>query len=142
LENTVNFVKRTILVGIALLAMSFGAAAQDRAMTFTLPREARIGKVSLSAGNYRLAVHDGPSTWAMVTSEGRSGAGTIALIATHEYTSSCKSNSVTFTPDGDGFSLTSACFADSDSAVYFFPAKDKREMATRAPDTAALAAAQ
>jgi hypothetical protein len=135
-----SFAKKMMFTMLLLVAGSFGAAAQDTAIRFKLAQEAHIGSVTLAPGMYRMAFFGQGHPYAIVTAEEGHRTSIIALAATSE--SGCSSSSVTLTPADEGFSLTSACFAQADTALYFPVASARKSVATQPVADSAWAGAK
>ena len=135
-----SFAKKMMFATLLLVAGCLGAAAQDTAIRFKLAQETRIGSVTLAPGMYRMAFYGQGHSYAIVTAEEGHRTSIIALAATSD--SQCSSSSVTLTPADEGFSLTSACFAQADTALYFPVAAAGKSAATQPMATSAWAGAK
>jgi hypothetical protein len=126
-------VKKLSLALLVVLATAFTANAQDARVKFTLTHEVRWEKTTLPAGTYMISVYDGPVPRAIVSSEDRKGPSIIAVPTVADYSSSCKSSSVTLVHDGAAWDVSSVCFNESGLALYFGASSSKTTLASLSP---------
>lgn len=135
-----SFAKKMLMLTLLALAASLGAAAQDSAIRFKLAQETRIAGVTLPAGAYRMTLFTEGHPYAIVTAED-GGRSSIMAVATAS-DARCSSSSVTLTPAAEGYSLTSACFAQADTALYFPAASARKSTVAKAAPSSAWAGAK
>lgn len=132
-----TFAKKMMFLTLLTISAAMGAAAQDGAIRFKLQQETRIGSVTLAPGMYRMALYNEGHPYAVVTSEAGHRTSILAVAAASD--SRCESSSVTLLGSGDGYSLTSACFLQADTALYF-PVAARRKSTVVATQTTANSA--
>lgn len=139
-----TFAKKTTFLALLMLATCFTAAAQDRVLKFKLTREAHIGNATLTAGDYRMVMtYDASRPLVIVRPVDGHGASVLAMPANYDFNSSCKTSSLTLTSAGDSWQMTSVCFADSATALYFAGAESRKsDVVTQTTAATALAGAQ
>lgn len=138
-----NFAKKLTFVVLLIVTGCFTAAAQDKVLTFKLTREAHIGVATLTAGEYRMVIYTDAYPMAVVMPTDSKGRSVISVATAAASSGSCKSNSLKLIPNGSSWSVTSACFADSETAFYFPVSRSRKaQVATQTTDSAALAGAQ
>jgi len=135
-----TFAKKMLMLTLLTLAASLTAAAQDSAIRFKLAQETRIAGVTLPAGSYRMTLFTAGHPYAIVTSEEGRRSSIMAVAATSD--GRCNSSSVTLTPEAEGYSLTSACFAQADTALYFPAVLARKSTVAKAAPSSAWAGAK
>ena len=126
-------VKKLGLAVLVVLATAFAANAQDARVKFTLTHEARWDKTMLPAGTYMISVNSGAVPRAIVSAEDRKGPSIIAVPRVTEYSSSCKSSSVSLVRNGEAWDVTSVCFNEDGLALYFGAEPAKTTLASLSP---------
>jgi hypothetical protein len=140
--NDMKFAKKLSLSLSLAAAMAVSAHAQDAQAKFTLPHQAHLGEAVLPAGEYTVTLSMEGVTKAIIVPGSRTGAGMIALpVNTDEY-ASCKGTSVSMQRDGSEWKVTSICFAEAQTALYFAAPAEKAAVASATPAPVAIAGAR
>lgn len=137
-----NSVKKLALALLVVLAATFTANAQDARAKFTLTHEVRWENSTLPAGNYMISVFTGTVPRAIVSSEDGKRTSIIAVATIADYSSSCKSSSVTLVRDGAAWDVSSVCFNESGLALYFGVAASKTTLASLSPQVGSATGSQ
>ncbi len=125
-------VKKLALALLVVLATTFTVNAQDARAKFTLTHEVRWENATLPAGNYMISVYSGAVPRAVISSE--DGRGSVIAVPTFaDYSSSCKSSSVSLVRDGSTWNVSSVCFNESGLALYFGSSPSKTTLASLSP---------
>jgi hypothetical protein len=124
--------KKLALALLVVLATAFAANAQDARVKFTLTHEVRWEKTTLPAGTYMVSVYTGTVPRAVVSSEDGK-ASIIAVPTIADYSSSCKSSSVSLVRSREAWDVTSVCFKESGLALYFGAEPAKTTLASLSP---------
>lgn len=132
-----NFAKKLSFSLLALAATTFTANAQDARAKFTLTHEVRWQKTMLPAGTYTISVESGTMPRAVIASETGKREAIITVPTFAEYSSSCKSSSVTLVRNGESWDVSSVCFDESGLALYFNVAPSGTTMARLSPQGSA-----
>ncbi len=135
-----TFAKKMLFTILLMAAATLGAAAQESAIRFKLAQETRIASVTLPAGSYRMTLFAQGHPYAMVTSEEGRRSSILAVATTSD--SRCDNSSVSLTPAGEGYRLTSACFAQSGTVLYFPVASARKSNVAKAAPASAWAGAK
>lgn len=135
-----TFARKMTLATLFLMGACFGAAAQDRALKFTLTDEVHVGGATLAPGEYQMTLYNDSYPVALITPKDRHGSSVIAVASTSDSGRGCKTSSLTLTPRDGAMNLRSACFADSDMVLYFPVAAHRKQLAALPATT--LAGAQ
>jgi hypothetical protein len=126
------------ILATAALGTSYAADAQAK---FTLQHPAQIGASVLPAGQYMVKMSADGATTAYIVPADRSGAAVIALPVNTDSFAVCKSSSLTMHRLGSVWSISSVCFADMQTALYFPLPSEKSTVTAVNNDAAAIAAA-
>lgn len=120
-------------LAVASLATAYAVDAQAR---FTLQHPAQIGASVLPAGEYTVKMSADGATIAYIVPAGRSGTAVVALPVSTDSFATCKSSSLTMQRLGSAWSISSVCFADMQTALYF-PAPSAKSTVTAVNSDAA-----
>ena len=136
-----NFAKKMSLLLTLSASMACSAAALDAQAKFTLPQPARIGSSTLPAGEYLVKTYGAGANAAYIVPADGSGAAVIALPVSTDSYAVCKASSLTMQAVGSAWNISSICFAEMQTALYFTVPTEKKALSA-ASDSPAIAAAK
>jgi len=122
---------KTLVFSLLLsVTASLPAAADGPSGKFTVAHEIRWGGAVLPAGTYFVTIHSGPVPHVLVTNENNP----VSIMAIAQYVTSadCKESSLALEQVGGSWNVRSLCL-ESQSAVYFAPAKTMNVVTASAP---------